>query len=233
MPVVQHRNGIRVNGTGNLRRAEAPSGVAAHRHRENGFALGGAPADLQQLLNITPTNGFDWQHVNAINRDLPLKAIVDPVTQLEIAQAERLLRTSRGQFSGAYILGGGYGYYVPEQAAGEQSAPLAEQPPPEAQESAEAAQPRVIVLQQKADKNDAQTSTPPTLPDQGPLTLVLRDGRKIEAIAFTRVSGKIVYITPGGNRATIDAADLDSAATVRLNQQNGTQLQLPTDSASF
>jgi hypothetical protein len=227
---VRPSNGVRVNGERHLNHAHSSANDVAHQQAQDQYGTGlgaGAPVDLQQLLNITPTNGFDWQYVNAINQDLPLKAIVDPVTRLEIAQAEQLLRIGGGQFSGAYILDGGYGYYVPEETADQQTPPNAapanaEQPPMEAQDPPENTEPRVIVLQQ-----NSQESTPPTIPNDGEFTLVLRNGQKIAAVAFTRVSNEIVYITPDGTRRTIDASELDSAATVRLNQERGTPLQLP------
>lgn len=225
-------NGLRSNGSRNLNRTNQSTTSVRTPQAEDGFGFAGAPLSLQQLLNITPTNGFNWQYVNAINQDLPLKAIVDPVTRLEIAQAEHLLRIGGGQFSGAYILGGGYGYYMPEQAAESAAPASAEQPEPEGepegQQSADNAQPRVIVLQQKAGTSEAEESAPPTIPDEGPLTLVLRNGQKIDAIAFTVDDAKIVYITPDGTRKTIDTGELDPAATVRLNQENGTPLQLPS-----
>ncbi|HTU32408.1 MAG TPA: hypothetical protein VMF66_01245 [Candidatus Acidoferrum sp.] len=224
-------DGVRVNRSGNFNRANPPANDTRNPRAQTELSFAGAPADLQQLLNISPTNGFNWQYVNAINQDLPLKAIVDPVTRLEIAQAEHLLRSGGAQFTGAYILGGGYGYYMPEEAAQEAAPTPAEQAEPqgepEGQQSSESTQPRVIVLQQKTDTSDAQESAPTAVPDEGPLTLVLRDGQKIEAIAFTVIGAKIVYITPDGTRKTIDGAELDSAATVRLNQENGTSLRLP------
>lgn len=220
-------NGVRVNGSRGFNRVAGRANNFRNRRAENASGFGGAPVDLQQLLNITPTNGFDWQYVNSINRDLPLKAIVDPVTQLEIAQAEHLLRAGGGQFSGAYILGGGYGYYMPQEAAEAEASANGEEMQAVGQESSESTQPRVIVLQQKAAASQAQESAPPTIPDEALLTLVLRDGQKIQAIAFTVVDAQIVYITPDGARKTIGIAELDSAATVRLNQENGTPLQLP------
>lgn len=229
--MVRRWNGVRVNGSRNLNRANAPANNIRNRHAEDGFGFAGAPVNLEQLLNITPTNGFNWQYVNAINQDLPLKAIVDPVTQLEIQQAEHLLRVGGGQYSGAYILGGGYGYYVPEGTADEGPATV-EQSPAEAEQAPQTAQPRLIVLQQKASSEEPEESAPPTIPNQGQLTLVLRDGEKIEVVAFTRVDAKIVYITPAGARKSIDAGELDSAATVRLNQENGTPIQLPSDSGA-
>jgi len=69
--------------------------------------------------------------------------------------------------------------------------------------------------------------TPAPLPDVGQFTLVLRNGSQIEAVAFTRSNDKIVYITVEGSRRTIALADLDSAETVRVNEEQGTPLRLP------
>jgi hypothetical protein len=67
----------------------------------------------------------------------------------------------------------------------------------------------------------------PPLPDVGQFTLVLRNGSQIQAVAFTRSNDKIVYITVEGSRRTIAVADLDSDATLRVNQERGTPLQFP------
>ena len=65
------------------------------------------------------------------------------------------------------------------------------------------------------------------LPDEGQFTLVLNDGRWIEAVAFTHSNDTIVYITAAGSRYTIAANELDSDSTVRVNQERGTPLQSP------
>ena len=66
-----------------------------------------------------------------------------------------------------------------------------------------------------------------SLPDEGEFTLILRSGQEIEAVAFTRVDDRIVYITLGGGRRTVTLRELDVDATVRLNQERGTPLQIP------
>ena len=66
-----------------------------------------------------------------------------------------------------------------------------------------------------------------SLPDEGQFTLILRSGQEIEAVAFTRVDDRIVYITTGGGRHTVAVHELDVDATVRLNQERGTPLQIP------
>ena len=96
----------------------------------------------------------------------------------------------------------------------------------------ESQQPQIIVLQQPAPKVPEQSvpavapqpSAP--IPDVGNFTLVLRDGKKVQAIAFTRAGDRIVYITSDGARHTIAATDLDRAATERVNEDSGTQFTL-------
>jgi|GEM_PF-2951691 len=76
---------------------------------------------------------------------------------------------------------------------------------------------------QSESREDASAS----LPDEGQFTLVLNDGRWIEAVAFTHSNDTIVYITTAGSRYTIAANELDSDSTLRVNQERGTPLQSP------
>ncbi|MGA8013660.1 MAG: hypothetical protein WB949_14605 [Candidatus Acidiferrales bacterium] len=181
----------------------------------------GSFVSLQELLNPVPGFGFDYHHLSVINQDLGIKAFIDPVTELRLATAERLLRDS-SRFSGAgfYLLDGGGAYSVPVDSA------PAEQP---------AQQPQIIVVQatppsqetsQRAAEQPAPEEQAP-LPDVGQFTLVLQNGARVEAVAFTRMKDRIVYITADGSRRTLAVADLDSAATVRVNEERGTPLQLP------
>ena len=192
----------------------------------SGSGFGGAPLSVQQLLDPVPGLGFNFSDLAARDSDLGIKAAIDPETQWRLAIAERLARDNRGFGgffgTGGYILDGG-GYAVPEDSTGESAA------------AAPAPQPQIIVVQAPAAANQqgAAFAPPaesqeqqPALPDVGQFTLVLRDGTKIEAIAFTRKSDSIVYITADGSRRTLAVADLDSAATERLNQERGTPLNL-------
>jgi hypothetical protein len=76
---------------------------------------------------------------------------------------------------------------------------------------------------QNAAKQEAQDP----LSDEGEFTLVLTDGRWIQAVAFTHANDSIVYITAAGSRYTIAANELDSDSTLRVNQERGTPLQSP------
>ena len=64
-------------------------------------------------------------------------------------------------------------------------------------------------------------------PDVGTLTLVLRDGSRLDVIAFTMTQGQVIYITPEGRRLSISAEIFDADATQRVNQERGTPMQLP------
>jgi len=78
-----------------------------------------------------------------------------------------------------------------------------------------------------AAQNAAEQEARAPLPDEGEFTLVLTDGRWIQAVAFTHANDSIVYITTAGSRFTIAANELDSDSTLRVNQERGTPLQSP------
>jgi hypothetical protein len=185
----------------------------------------GSSVSLQDLLNPTPPPGFDYQFLSVMNEDLAIKAVIDPATQWKLAVAERLLRDgSRFGGSGYYLLDGGGAYAVPDDSGSADSA-SSQQPDQPAQ------QPQVIVVQaappsqQNTEQPAPEDSAP--LPDVGQFTLVLQNGTQLQAVAFTRINDKIVYITADGSRRTIAVTDLNSDATVRVNEERGTPLQLP------
>jgi hypothetical protein len=211
-----------------------------------GFA--GDPISLQQLLDPYPAYGFDFEHLNAINRDLEMKAFIDPATQMRIATAERRLRHSprAGTGSGFYVLDGGGAYAIPDDSSGDvnvdqgEAAGQAQQGDDQAaqgqqaQGTRRAQQPIIIIQQPSAEQPAGESNGAPeaqeeaaSLRDVGQFTLVTRDGMEIEAVAFTRVKDKLVYITSEGARYTLALRDLDSDETVRVNQERGTPLQLP------
>jgi hypothetical protein len=156
------------------------------------------------------------------NQDLGIKAAIDPATQWRLAVAERLLRDERHFRSGGfYLLDGGGAYVVPTESV-------------EGSQPSQPQQPQVIVLQQApAQPQPAALPAPESagalapLPDEGEFTLVLHDGKQIQAVAFTRMKDRIVYISPDGGRRSIAPGELDPDATVRVNQERGTPLQLP------
>jgi hypothetical protein len=180
----------------------------------------GDPLTIQQLLDPFPSFGFDFEHLNAIDRDLAIKALIDPITEQRLALAERIARrSSRFGSSGFFLLDGGGAYVLPSGPDQSDQVPAQQQP-------------QVIVVQVPATQQTGQESAAPEasesapLPDVGEFTLILRNGSQIHAVAFTRIDDKIVYITPSGGRRTLAVADLDTDSTERTNQENGTPLQL-------
>jgi hypothetical protein len=202
--------------------AVARNGVHFNVASNSFEASDGSPVSLQELLNPFPNPGFNFQHLSAINQDLGIKALIDPVTEWKLAIAERVLR-NRSRFAGAgfYLLDGGGAYAVPDDSAPVDSGSTEQQ---------SAQQPQVIVVQappsqQSADQPGPEDSAP--LPDVGQFTLVLQNGTQLQAVAFTRMNDRIVYITADGSRRTIAIADLNTDATVRVNEERGTPLQFP------
>jgi hypothetical protein len=181
----------------------------------------GSPLSVQDLLNPFPSPGFDFTHLAAINSNLDVKALIDPVTQGRLVIAERLLRESPQPSFFPFFTGGSPIVYV--------------QPPEQQQQ-----QPPIVILQQipsanaSASAGGTETQAPPeledtrpALPDVGEFTLVMRDGTQLSAVAFTRKGDQIVYITKDGSRRSIAVSNLDSAATQRVNEERGTAVQLP------
>lgn len=177
--------------------------------------LVGSQTSLGQLLNPVPGLGFDYPNLAAINHDLGVRAIIDPITQQELALSERLLQlTPTAPISSSFFA----------------SAPVVmlEQQPPQV---VIVQQPQPPAEQATSEEGSASTAVPAAveqlpLPDVGQFVLVLRDGTQIQAVAFTRQNDRIVYITTDGRRKSIAIGDLDTAATRRLNDERGTPLQL-------
>ncbi|MGA8143601.1 MAG: hypothetical protein WB987_06915 [Candidatus Acidiferrales bacterium] len=231
----------------------ANSSVGANNSGTFGFA--GDPISVQQLLNPYPGFGFDFEHLNAINRDIDIKAFIDPATQARLAVAERLQRNFSGAGGGVILLDGGGAYYAPVDSGGDLNADQADAPQQGQQPGQQQAQQQgqqqpsqqqpIIIIQQPAGQQPAGQQSagtrsagasnggqgaqeePAPLRDVGQFTLVLLSGDQIETVAFTRAVDKIVYITSEGGRRTLAVSELDIDATVRLNQERGTPLQLP------
>jgi hypothetical protein len=224
-PIAAHMASAR-SSTGNRFAPVAARNLVRFNPASNNFeASDGSSVSLQELLNPIPPPGFNYQFLSVMNQDLGIKAVIDPATEWKLAVAQRVLR-GRQRFggSGFYLLDGGAAYAVPDESASVDSAPPQQSDQP-------AQQPQVIVVQatppaqQTAEQPSLEDSAP--LPDVGQFTLVLRNGTQLQAVAFTRMNDRIVYITAEGSRRSIAVADLNSDATVSVNEERGTPLQLP------
>ena len=204
-----------------------------HVPRSSNVAIPGNPFGYYGPGNFGPGMGFAPQSSFGPINNLGIEAAIDPATQWRIATAERLFRLHPPAGGVGYYLltdgGYGYDYEVPQ----DDSAAQAPADQGSANGPANGQQQPIIIVQQAPGQgygasSDQESVAPPEppLPDVGHFTLVLRSGQKIDAIAFTKRNGKIIYVTPDGDRKTISAGDLDDNATKELNEERGTPLQL-------
>lgn len=178
--------------------------------------LGGTPISLGQLLNPAPGLGFDFTHLAAINSNLGVQAIIDPLTQHELALALRLPQVVPTAFWGF----AGYGGYAESPYVASPSQPqiiVVQQPVPQAAPAAQAA---------PIPAPEAAAPPAPPLPDVGQFLLVQRDGNVIHAVAFTVEGKNVVYITANGLRRTIPLGQIDTRLTEQRNAERGTMLHL-------
>jgi hypothetical protein len=227
-----------VNRASSGRSVKSASSIGANAPA--GFA-GSDGLTVQQILNPFPTDGFDFAHLAAIHKDDDIKALIDPATQVKLALAERRMRRKPKTANGFIFLDGGGAYVLPvepgadlnadadAQAAQQQGQDQGQSPGQNGQVASQERAPRESqqVEQLEANNERIALEQSESLPDEGEFTLILRSGQEIEAVAFTRVDDRIVYITVGGGRRTVALRELDVDATVRLNQERGTPLQIP------
>lgn len=179
-----------------------------------GYFPGGT---IQDLFGYpVPGLGFDYVQYGALNSNLGVRALIDPVTQQEIALALRL----RGFGFGSYP------YYFSPFAG----APIVLETPSAVAQPDTGAQPPIVVVPPPTAEPAAPAppvAEEPPLPDPGEFVLVQRDGRLLFAVAFTSDPGRVVYITREGLRRSIPLDQLDVEATLRMNEERGTSIQLP------
>jgi hypothetical protein len=163
------------------------------------------------LFGAFPGLGFNF---GATNQDWAIKAAIDPATQWRLFETQRYSRNLGFGASGFYLLDGG-AYYATSEPTEAEPAPQ-EQGAAAGTEVAEAA---------RIEEQSAPAASAP-LEDVGQFVLALRNGSRIEAVAFTRANDRIIYVTADGFRRTLALADLDPDATIRINEERGTPLEI-------
>ena len=158
-----------------------------------------------------PGLGFNF---GPSNQDWGIQAAIDPATQWRLFEAQRFYRNRGFGTSGFYLFDGG-AYYAPTEPAEAEGAPQEQGAPAEAETAG-----TTSALEQPAPRE----SMP--LADVGQFVLVLRSGRRIDAVAFTRANDHIIYVTADGFRRTLALTDLDPDATIRINEERGTPLEI-------
>lgn len=205
-----------------IRRISVSSSTSSGNSNRDSSATGssvvlfdGSPINLDQLLDPSPSFGFDFEHLNAVNPDLAIKALIDPITQQRLALAERLLRETPSVPISFPLF------------AGQPVVMLEQQPPVIVLQQQPASAPAVQEAAPMAPAPPAAESSAEPLHDVGTFVLVLRDGTKLDAVAFTIQNDHLIYITSDGLRRVIPVSELDKPATEQLNDDRGTPVHLP------
>ena len=173
---------------------------------------------LISLLPPAPGPGFEFGFLNGVNSG------VGPVNP----RGNGRVKNDLGFTSGLFLLGGEGEYAAPADDPSAEAG-AGQQPTDQAPDQAQVQQPAQQTEEFAAEQPPSEIQEPDAAPvkDEGEFTLVMRDGSRISAVAFTHSGDKIIYISRDGLRLTFASADLDAHATVRVNQEHGTPLQLP------
>lgn len=164
-----------------------------------------------------PGFGFDYVHHAAVNRDIGVRAIIDPATQHQLALARAIRRETPA-----------FPVVLPLVLNTNVNQIFISTPPP------------VVIVQQpavievpvdRAERREPERIEAPPAPqpvaELGELVLIRNDGRVVFAVAYSVVSGRLVYVTREGFRRSFPLAELDADATLQMNEERGTSLRLP------
>jgi len=158
-------------------------------------------------------SSFPGQAFNFGAQDWAIKAAIDPATQWRLFEAQKLFRNFGFGAPGFYLLDGG-AYYYPAGPSETEQAPQEQSPPAETETAA----------REQAEQPPPAESAP--LEDVGQFILALRNGSRVEAVGFTRANDHIIYVTADGFRRSLALSDLDPQATIQINEERGTPLEI-------
>jgi hypothetical protein len=171
--------------------------------------------NFDDILGNFPVPGlvFDYAHLAAVNSGAGVRALIDPVTQQELALARAIRRETPASFA-AFP-----GFFPVAGTAGtEPTIIVVPQPAAPAAQSAE------VIRVRDEDERVAPPRPVEPARDAGDFVLVRRDGGLLFAVAFTQGTERITYVTKESVRHSLPLAELDIDATVRMNEERGTPL---------
>lgn len=169
---------------------------------------------LGQTFPVTSPGGIDFNQLAFDRRERAIQAIIDPITQHELALFDRFHRI---QPIGFFPIFGGFG----------ETPMVIESPPPQVvviEPPAPAAAAPSEVEREVVPQAAAPAETP--LPELGQFLLVRRDGGVIDSVAFSVQGARVIYITEDGGRHAIAIDQIDLEATEERNAERGTILHL-------
>lgn len=163
------------------------------------------------------------------SQNLAIEAAIDPATQWRLFEARKILHNTGFSGPGFYLLDGGAYYQVPGDSgdAGDSSQQQDQQPQQQQQPIVIVQAPQNGQAGEPSAQSEQQESAEQSPEEVGQFVLVLRSGKQIQAVAFSRSGERIVYITADGLRHSLALADVDAQSTIRINDERGTPVQLP------
>ena len=164
-----------------------------------------------------PGFGFDYTHHAAVNRDLGVRAIIDPAIQHQLALARQIRRETPA-----------FPIALPLVLNTNVNQIFITTPPPVVivQQPSVVEVPVERVERQEVARIEAPPAPQPVV-ELGELVLIRKDGRTVFAVAYSVVNGRLVYVTREGFRRSFPLAELDADATLQMNEERGTSLRLP------
>ncbi len=188
---------------------------------------------LSGSISSVPAAGFDFTHHAAVRGNLGVRALIDPVTQHQLALARQIRReTPAVAFPIAFPV------LVNNIQVNVAPSPVVVV---QADNGGDGLSQRVgrleyASLRGGAPAGDAAPAAPvelgPSVPPSRPPELadyvfLRRDGGLIFAVAYTVARERIVYVTREGLRRSVTLTDLDLETTLQMNEQRGTSFRLP------
>ena len=197
--------------------------------------VNGVPLSAVDVLaggvSSLPNPGFDFTHHSAVNRNAGVRALIDPVTQHQLALARQIRRETPLVVPVAFplVINNIQVNVTPQPpvvilqgVGGNGDADLEERVERLERAGYAVSGPRLESPARPATREDV-----PEPRELGEYVLMRQDGTVAFAVAFSVERERIVYITREGLRRALPLAELDAAATLEMNEQRGTTLRLP------
>jgi hypothetical protein len=212
--------------------AAAPAAAQTTSRMLSATSPGSNGARVESLVMgyPVPGQGFDYTHHTAMNRNVALRALIDPVTQQRLAQAQEILRAAPVALP----------LIVPAvvnniQVVIVQAPPVVLLPAavaePEREDDRDAGRRSGPVRERtryiEREPEPAGPAAPSAQPREVPeLVLVRKDGGLLFAVGYVLRGDRMVYITREGHRQSLALVQLDLDATRSMNESLGTTLKL-------
>jgi hypothetical protein len=164
-----------------------------------------------------PGLGFDYTHLAARERSAGVRALVDPVTQHQLALERQARRSAPVAAAPAIFIP------ISNVVIVQQPPVVVIESPPVAQAPATSpASPAAAPAEAKQEV--AAPSEPPRELEE--ILLIRRDGSALRVVAFSANATRLTYVTREGARRSLALAELDLEATILVNEDRGVVLKI-------